>query len=94
MDYDAGTSEFLTLASKNKGLRAMNRCSMARGVLGQCSLVRLQAFETNRREDDKSEASDKWFTLYLDNIETAKVAAFCVTVCLVSSPSRICMYPT
>lgn len=83
MDYDAGTSDFLTLASKNKGLRAMTKCFMVCGVLGQCSLARLQAFETNGRKDDKSETSDKWFTFYLYDIETADAAAFCVTVCLV-----------
>lgn len=44
---DAGTSYFLTRASTNKGLRAITRWFIARGILGQFSLARLQAFESS-----------------------------------------------
>lgn len=50
---DAGTNDFLTLASTNKGLRAMTKWFIARGILGQFSLARLQAFEIERRDGEE-----------------------------------------
>ena len=52
---DAGTSDFSTMVSTNKGLHAMTRSFIVRGILGQFSLARLQAFETNERREGRME---------------------------------------
>lgn len=49
----AGTSDSLTLTSTNKGLRAMTRWFIARGILGQFSLALLQAVNTGGREGEE-----------------------------------------